>query len=98
MFVFIRKKNKILTENDLKILISSLVQILDEYGKRYFSWDSVLDETLKKDIVNIEFSKYINETDIFDSIFKLVKSESREKIFKWVFNETSKVIRESNSL
>ena len=53
---------------------------------------------MSKDDVHIEFAKYLNSSDVFECILQIVKGESRDKIFKWVFNETSKTIRESKKI
>lgn len=79
----------------MKLCLNALVQLLDEWGHHYFSWDSVFDEDNEDDI-EIEFENYLNDkTDLFDSVCELIQTESDDKIFKWTFSEAKKIIKDS---
>ena len=77
----------------MQLCLNALVQLLDEYASKYFSWNSIFDEKYENIFINLD--DYLKGTDVFDCILNILKNESIEKTFKWQFSEATKIIRGS---
>jgi len=53
-------------ENNLKFCLNSLVQLLDEWGWNFFSWEKIFDE--EDNNAEIDFKKYIKNEDFLEVV------------------------------
>jgi hypothetical protein len=61
-----------MNEINLKFCLNALIQLLDEWGGNFFSWEKIFNDE-EDDNIEIDFGKYIKNEDVLENFEKMIK-------------------------
>ena len=76
-----------MNEYHLKFCLNAIVQLLDEWGCNFFSWEKIFKD--EEENSEIDFKKYIKNEDFLDSFSRILSNPDTESVIQSFNNPES---------